>query len=229
MNFGNRKALIFDVDGTLAETEELHRAAYNTTFEDFGLDWHWDTALYGELLDVSGGVNRLTYFIENWQPSCAGDFIDEVAQMHARKTEIYGEMMDAGDIALRPGVADLIQAGLDAGLKLAIATATSRPNVDRLFDATMGLDVLSRFSAIACGGDVKNNKPAPDLYELALEQLSLHPCACVALEDSENGLKAALAAQIDTIVTPSAYSRQDDFTGAYACLTDLTEIDSVSF
>ena len=215
------KALIFDVDGTLAETEELHRAAFNAMFENYGLNWHWDQAIYGKLLEVAGGRNRLQFFIEQYQPPLAGDYIDVTVQMHADKTKIYGQMMAVGNLALRPGVERLINKAIEKKLKLAIATSTSRKNVDALFAATLGQDVLAHFQAICCGDEVERVKPDPHVYQLALEKLNLSPDECLAIEDSHIGLTSALEANIPTLITSSAYTKGEDFTGAKLVMEDL--------
>ncbi len=215
------KALIFDVDGTLAETEELHRKAFNETFAEFGLDWAWNQALYGELLKVAGGQNRIRHFIETGQPKQAGDFVDRVAELHRHKTQTYGRLLAGGQIRLRPGIKDLILQAINKGVRLAIATSTSRINVDRLFAATLGEAVLEHFDVICCGDDVAEVKPSPQLYLLALKKLQLPPENCLAIEDSEIGLSAARSAGIPAIITVSTYCQQDDFTGAQEIMTDL--------
>ena len=214
-------ALIFDVDGTLAETEELHRKAFNLTFAEFGLSWRWNKALYGELLKVAGGQNRLRHYITTCQPERADEFFDRVLELHQHKTLFYGRMLAKGQIKLRPGIEHLIHKAIEQGFKLAIVTSTSRINVDKLFEATLGMAVLDKFTAICCGNDVDSVKPAPDLYLLALKRLNLSPQECLAFEDSEIGLKAALAADIPTIITISTYCKDDDFTGASQIMTDL--------
>lgn len=217
------KALIFDVDGTLAETEELHRRAFNLTFEHYGLDWHWDRKLYAQLLKVAGGRRRIQHFIEEYQPSCAGDFIDETAKMHQIKTTCYGKLVSGGRLELRPGIAALFEQALARGLKLAIVTTTSRVNVDTLFAATIGTKMLANFNAVCCGDEVTNVKPDPELYNLALEKLKLPAENCLAFEDAHIGLAAASAAGIDTIITFSTYTRDEDFTGAQAVMQDLEQ------
>jgi len=219
------KALIFDVDGTIAETEELHRAAFNKMFKDYGLPWHWDQTIYSELLNVAGGRNRLQFFIEQYQPPLAGDYIDTTAQMHQDKTKIYGEMMAAGNVMLRPGVEDIIVRATKNNLKLGIATSTSRKNVAALFAATIGLDVLSQFQAICCGDDVEQVKPDPQVYQLALEALNLSANQCLVFEDSHIGLAASKAANIPTIITYSAYTKDEDFAGADQVMQDLVSGD----
>ena len=215
------KALIFDIDGTLAETEELHREAFNQVFSEYGLNWSWDQSLYGELLKVAGGQNRLRFFIQEYQPPRGGEFLADVARMHRKKTVIYGQMLAQGKIELRPGVESLIRQALENKVKLAIVTSTSRVNVDRLFEATLGLDVLARFDAICCGDDVKEVKPSPEIYLLALQTLQLSGPQCLAIEDSEIGLSSATAAGIPTLITVSTYCKDDDFTGAFMVMDDL--------
>ncbi len=219
------KALIFDVDGTLAETEELHRRAFNDTFADYGLDWHWNRTDYAGLLKTTGGKERIRQFVETEQPQRAGDFIDPdaIAAMHARKTARYGELMRDGEIELRPGMEEVIAQARSAGLGLAIATTTSRQNVVNLFAATIGADMLASFKAVCCGEDVSAKKPASDVYDLAVSQLGLKPAQCLAFEDTANGVKSARTAGIDVIVTVSQYSAGEDFTGALAIYEDLTD------
>ncbi len=215
------KALIFDIDGTLAETEELHRKAFNQVFSEFGLDWVWDQQLYGKLLKVAGGQNRLRFYIKQYQPAYEAEFLDQVAGMHKQKTRVYGQMLATGQIELRPGVERLIKQAIKEQIRLAIVTSTSRVNVDRLFEATLGLDILANFEAICCGDDVKKVKPAPEIYQLALKILDLAPQDCLAFEDSEIGLASATAAKIPTIITVSTYCKDDDFSGAKVVMDDL--------
>ena len=162
--------LIWDVDGTLVDNEERHREAFNDAFDHAGLDWHWDAALYAELLGVTGGRERIAHFVREREPERAAQpgFDAFVRELHADKTRRYGALLDAG-VELRPGVARLIDAALAAGLPQAIATTTSRVNVERLLARTLGSDVLGRFAAVATGELVKAKKPAPDLYLIALE------------------------------------------------------------
>lgn len=215
------RALVFDVDGTLAETEDVHRRAFNETFRDFGLDWHWDRTLYRRLLDVTGGKERIRFFIDRYAPADGAVLIDRIAAMHADKTRRYGALIAAGAATLRPGVRDLLQTARRAGLRLAVATTTSRPNVDALLAATLGPQGPSLFDVVAAGDEAAAKKPAPDIFLLALARLGLEARDCLAFEDSRNGLEAALAAGLATVVTPSAYTADQDFSGALAVLPDL--------
>lgn len=194
------EALIFDVDGTLAETEEVHRAAFNAAFAAAGLGWQWDAPLYARLLDVTGGKERIRHYAETAGlpiPSSA-----EIAALHADKTVRYVDLVRGGAIGLRPGIAQLLEDAASAGLQLAIATTTSRPNVDALLAATLGADP---FAVIAAGDEVAVKKPAPDVYLMALARLGLDAAVCVAIEDTQNGLAAAGAAGLRTVITPSLY------------------------
>jgi len=208
-------ALIFDVDGTLAETEEMHREAFNEAFAAAGLPWHWDRPLYGELLAVTGGKERIAHF-EHRMGHAAQLSAEQVAALHRDKTARYTARVAAGGLALRPGVRRLLLEARAAGLKLAIATTTSRPNVEALLAACAPLPA---FDVIAAGDEVAAKKPAPDIYMLALARLGLPAGACVALEDTLNGLRSAQAAGLGCIVTISAYGGTGPFEGA-ACVVN---------
>jgi HAD superfamily hydrolase (TIGR01509 family) len=213
------KALIWDVDGTLSETEETHRDAFNQAFAEAGLDWNWDRVTYRRLLQVTGGKERMARFAADLQVT-----IDThaIAGIHKAKTATYGQMIETGSASLRPGVRDVIEATRQRGLRHAIATTTSRPNIDALILATMGMPADQIFDAIAAGDEVAAKKPAPDVYLLALERLGLPAADCIAIEDSMPGLAAARAAGLRVLVTPSIYTSGDDFGAADWMLSDLT-------
>ena len=220
------EAIIFDVDGTLAETEEAHRAAFNAAFRDRGLDWHWDRALYGRLLQVAGGKERLRAFMaETELEPAGGEPLDAfVAELHRAKTRHYTAAVAAGELALRPGVAQLIEECRRSGVRLAIATTTSPENVAALLAVTLGPDGPGLFEVIAAGDSVAAKKPAPDVYLAALGDLATPAGACLAIEDSAIGLRAALGAGIATLVAPSAYTGDDDFSGALLVTPNLTAL-----
>ncbi len=177
------EALIFDVDGTLAETEELHRQAFNEAFHAFGLDWVWPRDLYRELLGVTGGRERILHYIDHYAPAGGSGARAKVSEMHADKTVRYVKLIRAGDVAPRPGVRRLIAEAHDAGLRLAIATTTRPGNVEALLGAMIGREALSWFSVIAAGDIVPAKKPARDIYDYALRELGCAASACVAFED----------------------------------------------
>lgn len=219
------KAVIFDVDGTLSETEETHRKAFNRAFRQKGLDWHWDQALYEQLLAVTGGKERIRYFIESFGGAGApAETLDEfIPMLHAVKTEAYTGMVANGELELRPGVRELITDARTKGFRLAIATTTTPANVDALLSVTLGGS--GDFEVICAGDSVPNKKPAPDVYELALKRLELPATSCVAIEDSRNGLLSSVAAGIATVVTPGLYTAGHRFDEAALVVDDLAAID----
>ena len=215
------EALIFDVDGTLAETEEVHRRAFNETFAGHGLGWRWSRADYKRLLKTTGGKERIAAHMAAIGVDPASV---DIPLLHKAKTARYTELMKAGEIALRPGVQTLIDAARQRGLRLAIATTTSRPNVDALAEAVWGANADTLFEVIACGDEVAAKKPAPDIFRLALTRLGICPTRAIAVEDSRNGLLSARAAGLAVMVTPSAYTVDEDFTGAFLVVRDLSHL-----
>ncbi|MRX51205.1 HAD-IA family hydrolase [Paracoccus sp. S-4012] len=215
------EALIFDVDGTLAETEELHRRAFNDCFAAAGLGWSWDAARYCALLRTTGGKERLARFIldEGGDPASF-----DIAALHADKTLRYTDLMAHGAIAPRPGVAELIEAARRAGLKLAVATTTSRPNIEALSLALFDRPASRFFDVIAAGDEVAAKKPAPDVYRLALDRLGIGPGRAVAVEDSLNGLRSAQGAGIACIVAPGRYMGAEDLSAAELVVPDLSGV-----
>lgn len=220
------QALVFDVDGTLAETErDGHRPAFNTAFAEHGLDWHWDEGLYGELLAVTGGKERIWHYVKRNAPQLLDDpsFPELVKKLHRTKTAHYVRIVEQGGLPLRPGIARLIDEARRAGIRLAIATTTSPENVDALLRASLGPDSPSWFEVIGAGDMVPAKKPAPDIYQWVIERLGLPASACLAIEDSKNGLKSALTAGLPCLITRGEYTREQDFTGACCALDDLGE------
>jgi len=214
-------ALIFDVDGTLAETEELHRQAFNHAFVRHGLDWHWDRAVYKDLLRVTGGKERIRAYHgrrENASPLSDAD----IAELHRVKTAHYAGLIETGCCPLRPGVTDLLTAAKARGQRLAIATTTSHGNIDALLSQALGKRWAGDFDAIVAGDDVRDKKPAPDVYLEVLARLKLEASDCVAIEDSANGLIAASRANIPVLITRSMFFRDDDFSAARVVLDDLS-------
>lgn len=222
-------ALIFDVDGTLADTEEAHRRAFNEAFAAHRLDWDWSPAAYARLLRVTGGKERIARHIDE----LAAD--DEakvrlralIAAVHATKTVIFTTHVRNADVPLRPGIARLMEAARSAHLKLAIASTTTLVNVQELIRANLGDHALHWFDVIVTGDIVRNKKPAPDIYDLALARLGIAACGAVAFEDSGAGLRAAHAAGLATIVVPTRWTRDQDFSVADAVLPSVPTLAQI--
>ena len=218
------QALLFDVDGTLADTErDGHRPAFNLAFREAGLDWDWDVDLYGKLLAVTGGKERMRYYVDHFRPdySRPADFVEQVAALHRAKTRHYTELAARGGIPLRPGVRRLLSEARAQGLRLAIATTTTPENVTVLLEHSLGPGTQEWFEVIAAGDIVPKKKPGPDIYFYAMEKMGLPPEHCLAFEDSENGLRASRGAGLKTVVTVNDYTLDHDFSGAAVVLSDL--------
>jgi len=213
-------ALIFDCDGVLSDTErDRHLPAFNATFEHFGLPVHWSQDDYARVLAIGGGKERLAalltpeFIVEAGLPTDADEQRELVATWHREKTTRYTAMVRAGALPARPGIARFAAEAAAAGWKLAVASTSAEESVRAVLEHAVGIEFAKRFSVFA-GDAVSLKKPAPDIYLLALHELDVKPDDAVAVEDSANGLRAALAAGITTIVTESSYTADEDFTGA---------------
>lgn len=217
------RALIFDVDGTLADTETAHRNAFNAAFAEVGPDWYWSESLYAGLLDVAGGKERLLYYWNMIDPEEAGGsrVKEMIAAAHAAKTRHYATIVSGGKLSLRLGMLRLIREAHAAQMPMAIASTTTHANIDALLRTSLGSDWRTFFVAVCDASTVESKKPAPDVYLAALDALALPAAECLAFEDSENGLRAARAAGIPTLITPTAYTVGQQFNDALLVLPHL--------
>ncbi|MGB5642066.1 MAG: HAD family hydrolase [Gammaproteobacteria bacterium] len=222
------KALLFDVDGTLADTErDGHRVAFNAAFDEYGTGWHWDVDLYGTLLAVTGGKERIRFYASAFlnNENLPANFEQLVPELHAAKTRHYTQLLSTGAIPLRPGIERLLKEARKANLRLAIATTTTPDNVTALLKHTLGSASLGWFDVIAAGDIVPAKKPASDIYDYALSEMKLAPYECLAFEDSHNGILSSMGAGIPTIITVNDYTREHDFSQALLVLDTLGEPD----
>ena len=211
------EALLFDVDGTIAETEDLHRRAFNLAFAEHGLDVRWDADEYRRLLAVPGGKERIAHSLaERRQPRTV-----DVTAIHRTKTRRYRELLAAEGVRWRPGVARLMDEAREKGLRLALVTTTTEANLDPLFTPVLGPWWRGRFDAVVAGDAVARKKPAPDLYVEALGRLGVHGAEAVAFEDSRAGVTAARGADLAVVATPSQWLPGDDLSGADLVLEHL--------
>ena len=221
-------ALIFDVDGTLADTESVHLDAFNHAFREEGFDWHWDVPLYTQLLETSGGKERILSYWRSVQPDLkeldGGAVQATVARLHEIKTAYYENAVSSGAVSLRPGVLALMDEARAQGLQLAIATTTSPVNIAALLRSAIGPDWRTHFLAVGDASNAPVKKPHPQVYQKVLADMGMPAAQCVAFEDSANGLKAAMAAGLPTVITPNSYTAHHDFTGALRVVPDLSQV-----
>ena len=225
---GALKALVFDVDGTLADTELAHLAAFNQAFSEEGLDWHWDVAIYTRLLEISGGKERMLHYWKEVHPDIkdidGAGLKDTIDRLHAMKTAAYEHAVQSGAVQLRPGVLALIESAHAAGLRLAIATTTSPVNIAVLLRNAIGPDWKSLFAVIEDASTAPRKKPHPQVYTQTLSRLGLQGHEGLAFEDSYNGLHAAMAAGMPVIITPNGFTAHQDFKGALQVVPDLSQV-----
>tara|TARA_B100000989_G_C19414146_1_gene415687 strand:+ start:63 stop:821 length:759 start_codon:yes stop_codon:yes gene_type:complete len=221
----NLSAVLFDVGGTIAESEEIHRISFNEAFKEYGLSWYWDEAIYKELICVGGGKERINYYIKRAWPEMLKqkNFSNYVNTLHRLKSQIYVELMNDMKIKARPGVLRLLNELREAKIRLAIVSDTLEQNLINLFKKGLDIDPIEWFEVIAHGDCVDYKKPAPDLYMWALEKLQLHPDACLAIEDAPRGMISAHEAGLKVIITPSKYTKEEKFDLANIVISDLGE------
>ncbi|MBM7583231.1 HAD superfamily hydrolase (TIGR01509 family) [Caldicoprobacter guelmensis] len=222
------KALIFDCDGVIAETErDGHRVAFNRAFKEAGLDVEWNIEEYGELVKIAGGKERMkAYFQRHPDIYPPERFNDEfINKLHKRKTEIFMDMSAKGELPIRPGIRRIIDEAHERGIILAVCSTSNEKSVVSLLQAVLGSQRLNWFNGIFAGDIVKAKKPAPDIYNLVKERFNLKGSECFVVEDSRNGLLAAKAAGMHCLITISFYSQHEDFSEADLVVSSLGEPD----
>lgn len=224
------KALIFDCDGVLGDTEQFgHLPAFNQMWKEMGVPWNWSVEEYGRKLKIGGGKERMlslfkeSAYLSAWPAAPADEAArkEMVAAWHKRKSAIYKEIILSGRIPARSGVKRVSEEALDNGWKLAVASTSAEESVRAVLHHAMGEATADRFSLVLAGDCVKAKKPAPDIYLLAAVRLGISPADCVVVEDSNNGVEAAAAAGMKCVVTVSSYTKEEDFSKAALVLTCL--------
>ncbi len=217
------KALIFDCDGVLVDTErDGHRIAFNRAFRHFGLNVEWSVDQYGELLKISGGKERMRYFFEeNGWPENATGHDAYLKDLHKVKTDLFMQIIESGELPLRSGVARLIDEAIEAGLKLAICSTSNERSVNLIATKMLERSRFEKFGQILAGDVVSRKKPDPEIYNMVKERLGLRGEDCLVVEDSRNGLLAVKNAGMRCLVTISAYTREEDFTEADLVVEEL--------
>ena len=223
------KAIIFDCDGVLVDTErDGHRVAFNRAFAGKGLDFAWNEDLYGELLRVAGGKERMRHFFDSrgWPPDVK-DRDEFIKELHRLKTQLFMQIIESGELSLRPGVARLVDEAIAKGLVLAVCSTSNERAVNLIVEKLLGRERKACFRAILAGDIVSKKKPDPEIYNLALERLKLTPGECAVIEDSRNGLLAAKAAGMHCIVTTNGYTEDEDFSEADVVVSELGDPPAV--
>ena len=223
------KALIFDCDGVLVDTErDGHRVAFNKAFTKKGYDIEWDVELYGKLLEIAGGKERMRhYFDNNGWPADAADKDALIKELHKLKTDLFMQIIESGGLPLRPGVARLVDEAIAANVTLAICSTSNERAVNLVAEKLLGPERKACFSEILAGDVVSKKKPDPEIYNLASQRLGVEPSECVVIEDSRNGLLAAKAAKMRCIVTTNGYTENEDFDQADLVVSELGEPPNV--
>ena len=219
------KAVIFDQDGVLADTErDGHRVAFNSAFKEFGFDFEWDIEAYGKLLKVGGGKERIRYYLaQKGLDKQFPDFDETVAKIHKRKTDLFMEIIRKGLVSLRPGISRLIKEAHDMNIKLAVCSTSNEKAVNTLINTLLGKEVYGWFEQILAGDIVKNKKPDPEIYNMVQGRLGISPEECLVIEDSRNGLLAAKGAGMRCLVTINDYTKDENFDEADLVVTSLGE------
>jgi HAD superfamily hydrolase (TIGR01509 family) len=221
------KALIFDCDGVLVDTErDGHRVAFNRAFAEAGIKVEWSIELYGELLKIAGGKERMKHYFDRngWPSGTTPETL--IPELHKRKTNIFTSLISAGSLPLRPGITRIVDETHAAGVRLAVCTTSAPKSVDGVLDL-MGARRKAFFEVVLAGDVVAKKKPDPEIYELAKKRLGLQGKECVVIEDSRNGLLAATGAGMPCLITTSTYTADEDFHEAARVVPDLGDAPNV--
>ena len=219
------RAILFDVGGTIAETEELHRICFNEAFKEYGLSWYWDEAIYRELVFISGGKERIKHYIKRAWPEMLKhkNLTSYISALHKVKSQIFEEHLVDNKILLRPGIERLLKELKESEIRVALVSSTTEENLYNLFNKGLEVDPKQWFEVISHGDCTVEKKPSPDIYHWTLEKLKLPAEACIAIEDAPRGVNAAVGAGLKVIVTPSTYTQNEEFDNVKFVFSHLGE------
>src|SRR5574341_374627 len=219
---GQIKAVFFDQDGVIIDTErDGHRVSFNMTFKELGFTDEWSVDYYHELLQVAGGKERMKHhsLTRGFNPPVPPEEIDELVKtMHKRKTALFVELIESGQLPLRPGIHRFMKEAMEAGLIIGVCT-TSNEQAAKAITGKILSDI--KFDIVLAGDVVSKKKPDPEIYNLALSKIGLKPDECVVVEDSKNGVLAAKAANMHVVVTTNYYTEKEDLSGGDIIVTCL--------
>ena len=218
-------AVLFDVGGTIAESEEVHRVSFNEAFKEFGLNWYWDEAIYKELVFVGGGKERIKYYITRAWPEMLKqkNITKYIESVHKIKGQIYEEFLNDAQLKARPGITRLLKELKSNKIRLAIVSDTTEENLINLFKKGLGINPIEWFEILAHGECTIQKKPSPDIYLWTLEKLKLPAESCLAIEDAPRGVDSAIGAGLKVLVTPSIYTLEEKFEKSLLLLSHLGE------
>lgn len=218
-------AILFDVGGTIAESEEIHRVSFNEAFKEFGLNWYWDEAIYRELVFIGGGKERIKHYITRAWPEMLKqkNLTKYIESVHKIKGQIYEEFLNDSQLKARPGIIRLLKELKNEKIRLAIVSDTTEANLINLFKKGLGINPIEWFEILAHGGCTIQKKPSPDIYLWTLERLKLPPESCLAIEDAPRGVDSAIDAGLKVLVTPSIYTLEEKFEKSSLLLSHLGE------
>ncbi|MDW7976589.1 MAG: HAD-IA family hydrolase [Leptospiraceae bacterium] len=215
-------AVLFDLDGTLAETELAHLECFNYAFQEFQLPFQWSKELYSELLMVGGGLERIKYYLQHFQPHLQLSH-EEIKKIHTVKTECYKSKINK-PVPLRIGVLRVLKELVDNKIKIALVTTSSKESTDAFL--AHSLPSFVNFDLVITGNDVENKKPHPELYLKSIQRLNVNPENAIVVEDSRMGLLSGVRANLRVLITPSIFTNNHAFHEAYSVISHLGEPDN---
>jgi beta-phosphoglucomutase-like phosphatase (HAD superfamily) len=203
------KALLFGSIGTIVETSEIQRKSFNSAFKIAGLKWNWTKEIYKNLLNKSGGEERILRYAKQTKSNVNSKNIRKL------KTKIFNRYLKKNKLKLRPGVKEIIKYSKKNQIKLALVTSTTLDNINSIFFCLRENLNKRDFNFIGNSTLVKKPKPSAKIYKLALKKLKISPKECIAIEDTQESLNSAIKAKLKCFIFPGKFHRSKKFNGAF--------------